>query len=364
MSKRSILTTIIIPILLISGLIIFLLNNRREYPGELVLSQERLDFGTVPEWKGQVSRTVLARNIGKSPIHITKIQTSCSYADIEGPKVISPDTDATFSVLLEPQFLPENTSIATAILFTDSLKTPQVYLTIVANAKRFATLSAEICDFGEILPKIPYEKHIKLCVNAPLNQEDIRILPIEHQLLKWKLTSDPNSECYIIDLQLRIPKRGIKEVNKTSPPHAAELFSSSLTIAFPNDRTLTLPIIAKIVEPVIAKPEILSFGIVKNGTKPALRFMLLSKSHFQVLNWQVPEYLKLEEVTNSLPVNADTSDVVKHFEVAWNIPKSPKLLRDNIHIRISTSPNPIRIPVYGYIHEDHATNSSSFQDDE
>ena len=82
------------------------------------------------------------------------------------------------------------------------------------------------------------------------------------------------------------------------------------------------------------------------------------------MNWQVPEYLKLEEVTNSLPVNADTSDVVKHFEVAWNIPKSPKLLRDNIHIRISTSPNPIRIPVYGYIHEDHATNSSSFQDDE
>lgn len=51
MSKRPIFTTIIIPILLISGLIIFLINNRSEYPGELVLSQERLDFGPVPDLK-------------------------------------------------------------------------------------------------------------------------------------------------------------------------------------------------------------------------------------------------------------------------------------------------------------------------
>ena len=364
MSKRSILTTIIIPILLISGLIIFLINNRREYPGELVLSQERLDFGTVPEWNGQVTQTVIARNVGNSPLHITKIQTGCSYADIEGPKVISPDSDATFSVLLDPQFLPDNMSTATAILFTDSPKTPQVYLTIVANAKRFATLSAEVCDFGEILSETPYEKHIKLCVNAPLNQEDIRILPTEHQLLKWKLTPDLNSDCYIINIQLRILKRDIKVVNKTYPHNTAEQFSTSLTIAFPNDRTLALPIIAKIVEPVIAKPEILSFGIVKNGSKPTLRFMLLSKSHFQVLNLQVPEYLQVVDVTNSIPVDADTSDVVKHFEVAWNIPKSPKLLRENIHLKISTFPKPIRIPVYGYIQANHTTTPSSLQNAE
>lgn len=351
MSKRTIFTTIIIPILLISGLIIFLINNRSEYPGELVLSQERLDFGTVPEWKGQVSRTVNARNIGKSPIHITKIQTGCSYADIDGPDVIPPDTDATFSVRLEPQFLPDNSSTATAILFTDSPNTPQVYLTIVANAKRFATLSADVCDFGEILTEIPYEKNVKLCINAPLNQENIRILPIEHQLLRWDLTPDPNSECYIVNIQLRIPKRGIKNFDKTYLHNAAELFSTSLTIAFPNDRTLTLPIIARIVEPVVAKPERLSFGIVKDGIKPTLKFMLISKSHFQVLNLQTPEYLKVVEVINSLPVDANMSDVVKHFEGTLDTSKSPTLLRDNINIKTSASPIPIRIPVYGYIQE-------------
>ena len=358
MTRRSILTTIIIPIFLISGLIIFLINNRREYPGALVLSQERIDFGTVPEWKGQVSRTVNARNVGKSPIQITEIQTGCSYADIEGPKVIPPNTDASFSILLEPQFLPDNVSTATAILFTDSPNTPQVYLTIVANAKRFATLSADVCDFGEILTETPHEKHIKLCLNAPLKQENIRILPTEHQQLRLKLTPAPNSDCYIINIQLRIPKRNITDVNKTYPYNPTELFSTSLTIAFPNDRTLTIPIIARIVEPVIAKPESLSFGIVKKGTTPMLRFTLFSQTDIQRFDLQTPEYLMVTEVANANSVNADHSKEKKHFEVSWNTSKSPTLLREKIRIITSTSHIPILIPVYGYIQSDQPTKPS------
>ncbi len=361
MTRRSILTTIIIPILLISGLIIFLINNRREYPGELVLSQERLDFGTVPEWEGQVSRTVLVRNIGKSPIHITRIQTGCSYANIEGPNVIPSDTEVSFKVLLDPQFLPENTSTATAILFTDSPNTPQVYLTIVADAKRFATLSAEKCDFGEILTETMYERHIKLCVNAPLKQEDIRILPTEHKLLEWQLTLDPNSECYIISIQVRLPKR---DVNKAYPHNAAELFSTSLTIAFPNDRTLTLPIVARIVKSVVVKPESLSFGIVRKGTAPLLRFTLFSQTHIPELDLQTPDYLDVTEVTNSISVDADSSDDKRHFEVSWNTSKSPTLLCENIHIKTLTSPQSILIPVYGYIQSDQPTKPSPHQNDE
>ena len=362
MSKRSILTTFIIPILLISGLIIFLINNRREITGELMLVEDRLNFGTVPEWEGQVTQTVRARNIGESPIHIIRIQTGCSYAEIEGPKVIPPDTDATFKVLLDPQFLPDNTSTATAILFTDSYKTPQVYLTIVANAKRFATLSADICDFGEILTESTYEKHIKLCLNAPLKQENIRILPTEHQLLQWMLTPDPNSECYIINIQLRIPERDIADVNKTYPHSAAELFSTLLTISFPNDRTLTLPIVAKVVKPIRVKPESLSFGIVKEGTTPVLRFTLFSQTHIQKYNLQAPEYLKVTEVTNPTLVGADSLDEKRHFEVSWNTSKSPTLLRKNI--KILTSPIPMLIPVYGYIQEDKHLNTSTHQSDE
>lgn len=364
MSRRSILTTIIIPIVLISGLIIFLINNRREYLGELVLTKEQLDFGIVPEWKGQVSQTLIARNIGKSSIQITRIQTGCSYADIKGPKVISPDSDATFKVLLDPQFLPDSPSTATAIIFTDSPKTPQLYLTIVANAKRFATLSTEICDFGEILTETPYEQNIKLCVNAPLEQERIRLLPTEHQLLRWKLTPDPKSECYIINIQLMIPKRDIKDANKTSPRNFSELFSTSLTIAFSNNRTLTLPIVAKIVEPVSVKPDNLSFGIVQKGAVPSIRFTLVSKSQIKVLDIKAPEYLKVGKVTNPAPVDVDSSDYRRHFEVTWDTSKSHAFLRTNININTSASPISIRVPVYGYIQSDQQTKPSPHQKDE
>ena len=48
MSKRAILTTIIVPILLISGLIIFLINNRQEPAAELVLTQQQIHFENAP----------------------------------------------------------------------------------------------------------------------------------------------------------------------------------------------------------------------------------------------------------------------------------------------------------------------------
>ena len=262
MLKRTILTTIIIPGLLISGLIIILVNNQREFPGELVLSQTRLDFGTVPEWKGQVTQTVLARNIGKRPLHINRIQTGCSYAEIEGPNVIPPDTEGTFKILLDPQMLPEDTTSATAILFTDSPKSPQIYLTIVATAKRFATLSAEVCDFGEILSDTPYEKRVKLCVNAPLNQEEIRLLPSEYPMLSWDIALDPNSKCFIITIQLRVLKKDSVVNPATHHYNVGKPFSVLLTVAFPNERTLTLPIVARIVVPVKVKPESLSYGAV------------------------------------------------------------------------------------------------------
>ncbi|RKU14777.1 hypothetical protein C6501_07725 [Candidatus Poribacteria bacterium] len=68
MSKRSIITTIIVPILLISVLVIVLVNNQREYPGELVFAQDKVNFGTILEWEGTVTRSVTAKNEGRSPL--------------------------------------------------------------------------------------------------------------------------------------------------------------------------------------------------------------------------------------------------------------------------------------------------------
>ena len=350
MSKRAVLTTIIIPSLLISGLIIFLINNQKELPGVLALSQTRLDFGTVPEWKGQVTKTVLARNTGKSPLNIHKIQTGCSYAIIEGPMVIPPDSETAYKVILNPQLLPTDTATATAIFFTDSNKTPQVYLTIEATAKRFATLSAEVCDFGEILHDTSYEKRVKLCVNEPLNHQEIRLLPAKHPMLTWMIVPDVNSDCYILTIQLRITKNDRK---------TGDLFSVLLTVAFPNERTLTLPIVGKIAEPIIAKPESLSYGVVNSETTPSLIFSLTAKSNFKVTSVQTPDFLKVVEIPNIHVSETDSPDFVRQFKVSWEVSKSPTLLREVIYI--NTSIIPICIPIYGYIHADQPTNPSSVQ---
>ncbi len=361
MSIRKILTTIIIPGLLISGLIIVLVNNQREYPGELVLSQTRLDFGTVPEWEGQVTQTVSARNIGKIPLHISKIQTGCSYAEIEGPKVIPPNTEETFKVLLDPQMLPDDSTSATAIFFTDSPKTPQVYLTIVARAKRFATLSAEVCDFGEISPETLDEKQVKLCVNAPLNQEKIRLLPSESPMLTWKMAPDPSSECFIITIQLRISKKdGV--VNPTTHHYnVGKPFTALLTVAFPNKRTLTLPIVARIVGPMKVKPESLSYGAVNVETIPSLEFTLSAKTEFKILGIQASSYLKVIDISKTVKSKMHPTHNERWFKVSWNVSKSPSLLREEIHITTSATSTPIRIPVYGYANADQPTIPSPSQ---
>ena len=357
MSKRKILTTIVLPALLISGLIIILVNNQREFPGELVLAKKRLDFGIVPEWEGQVTQTVLAQNIGKSPIHITRIQTGCSYAEIEGPKVIPPRTEETFKVLLNPRTLPTETTTSTAILFTDSPKTPQVYLTIVATAERFATLSAEVCDFGKILTNTPYEKRVKLCVNAPMNREEIRLLPPENTMLTWKIAPDPSSECLIITIQLRLPKRDSRTVDvETYPDRNGNPFSDLLTVDFPNNRTLTLPIVARIVEPVMSNPGNLSFGVANRETTPSLKFTLSAKTEFKVLSIQAPNYLEIVDISNTVHSKAHSPNYEKWYKVSWDVSKSPVLLREEIRIITSATSAPIRIPVYGYIRSNKSTH--------
>ena len=359
MSKRTILTTIIIPALLISGLIFVLVNNQREYAGELVLTHTALDFGTVPEWEGEVTRVVLARNIGQEPLYIDRIQTGCSYAEIKGPTVIQPNTEETFKINLNPQFLPVEKTTATAILFTDSPKTPQVYLTIVAAAKRFATFSAEVCDFASVVPGVTSEKKVRLCVNEPMNRERIRLLPTENPLLTWEVEPDSSSECFIIRIQLRIPKREDVFDSMSTYSNATAPFSSLLTVAFPNERTLTLPIIWRIVGPVLVQPETLSYGAVSGSTTPRIEFTLSANSDFKILSIQTPEYLQVVETSNTVESTANSGHHKKRFKVSWDLSKSPDLLREEITVMTSVTPVPIRIPVYGYIQSTPSSHNQS-----
>ncbi len=234
MSKRRILTIIIIPALLISGLAVFLINNRQGPAAELVLMPQQVHFGVIPEWEGPVTRYVTARNIGKFPLDIQNVHTGCSYAEITGPEIIQPDTDGTFQIVLNPETLPDHETSATATLFTDSPKTPIVHLTIVATAKRFATLTPNVCKFGNIRPETRHHKTFKLTVNAPLITSNTRLLPSGQETLTWEITPNPGADTSLVTVRL-------------GPLKDKGTFSSLLTVHFSNQRTLTLPVTAKVV---------------------------------------------------------------------------------------------------------------------
>lgn len=358
MSKRKILTTIIIPAILISALIIVIINNQQDTSGELVLSSQELDFGTVPEWKGKVTREITAKNTGKQPISIRRIQVGYSFVQIEGPTRIQPESTVKFMIHFTPPVLPPNQTTATSIFFTDSPKTPQVYLTINALVERFATLSAEVCDFGNIEPETDYEKKVRLCANAPMDQDKIRLMPSGNPMLSWEMEPDVNSECNIIRIKLKISRKE-NENDESEQYSQSTPFSALLTIAFPNDRTLTLPIIARVVPPVLAQPESLSYGIITEDISPSLEFTLSAKNTFTILNIAAPEHLQII-VTSVSEESEETGIPYKYrFSVSLDISKSPSLLREEILVTTTATHEPVRIPIYGHIKRDLQTSPSS-----
>jgi len=216
--------------LLISGLVIVLINNPQSPSPELVLAQDHIDFGTLPEWEGPVTRSVTARNTGRDTLHIQNVRTGCNHAEIAAPEAIPPDREATFHITINPEILPTDETSATATIFTDNPKTPVIPLTITAATKRFATLIPDVCEFADILPETIHEKKLTLTVNAPLNIADIRLLPSNQPALTWEINPDTS----IITLQL-------------GPLMDRGRFASLLTVAFPNQRTITLPVTANVI---------------------------------------------------------------------------------------------------------------------
>ena len=334
MSKRTILTYIIIPALLISGLIIVLRNNPREAAPELVLEQQHIDFGILPEWEGPATRSVTVRNVGKNTHRIQSVYVGCSYAKITGPEQIRPDEAAAFQIVVNPEILPADETSATATIFTDSPKTPSVSLTILATPKRFATLTPNICDFGNIRPETTHQKALKLAVNAPLNTAEIRLLPSNHPKLIWTITPDPDVDtALLITVQL-------------GPLRDRGPFASLLTVAFPNGRMLTLPVTAEVVAPVTVHPQTLSYRVAVAGTQPSLEFTLSAESVFEVLKVETPTALDVTVMNNT------DKQHQKRLKVVWHVPNSSEPLREEIRILTTADPLPIRIPVYGFIQKD------------
>lgn len=359
MSKRKIITTIILPAILISALIIVIINNQQDTSGELVLSSQELDFGTVPEWQGKVTEEINATNIGKQPISIHRIQVGYGFVQIEGPTSIQPESEQKFKIHFTPPILPPDQTTATAIFFTDSPKTPQVYLTINALVERFATLSAAVCDFGNIEPETDYEKKVRLCVHAPMNHDQIRLIPSGNPILSWEMEPDIKSECYIISIKLKISLNENENDDESDKYSQSTPFSALLTVAFPNDRTLTLPTIARIVPPVVVQPESLSYGIIVGDNTPSLEFTLSAKNTFNILNIEAREFLQI--IVTSVPMESEETErpYKYRFSVTLDTSVAPTLLREEIIVTTTATHEPIRIPIYGYIKKDLQTSPSS-----
>ncbi len=341
------------PAVLISVLVIvIIINNQQDTYGELVLSHQELDFGTVPEWEGKVTGEITAKNSGEKPINITRIQVGYDFIDIEGPTLIQPESEEVFKIHLIPLvFLPDQIAV-TAMFFTDSPQTPQIYFTIKAIVQRFATLSASICDFGNIELATRFEKKVRMCVNAPMDQSEIRLIPSENAMLSWVMEPDVIPNCYILKINLNIPfKESEDEVESIQLSHTTP-FSALLTVAFPNGQTLTLPVIARVIPLVLAKPESLSLGIVSKDKTPSLEFTLSSKKPFTILNINAPTYMQIVVTSTSDESEESQRPYKSVFSVTLDLSDSPPLLREAIIVTTTAASAPIRIPVYGYIKKD------------
>ena len=174
-------------------------------------------------------------------------------------------------------------------------------------------------------------------------------MPSAHPSVTWRMSPDPKSTCFLITIQLQIPKKWKQGDTETGTYNAEKLLSSVLTVAFPNERTLTLPIAARIVRPVTVQPETLSYGAVDKDANPSIEFTLSAKTNFSVLSIKVPASLQVTAGTQSLQAYNMHTQQEKQYKVFWQVKNSSELLREEIKVLTTAETSPIAIPVYGLI---------------
>ena len=141
-----------------------------------------------------------------------------------------------------------------------------------------------------------------------------------------------------------------------------KLLSAMLTVGFPNERTLTLQITARIVRPLTVQPKTLSYGAVDKDANPSAEFTLSAKTGFRVLSIQVPDYLRIaapDDWTKSLQAYNNHEQQEKRFKVFWHMENSRTLLREEVKVLTTAEKIPITIPVYGLIRTAEGETSPS-----
>ena len=322
------LLNVFVPAAILAGVLsLLVIGHQDEATGELLLAQESIDFHDVPEWEGEVERSILVQNIGDGELRIRRIANNCTYAQVDGPQQLQPGESAELCVKLDPARIPTTVDPGTVVISTDSPKTPRAYLTLHASVKRFAEFSAETCDFGEIFPGTVHQRQVHLLVNAPIDVNQVELMPAPPGL-KWLMGARHDSESL---LQLRL-----------GPLKEKGLFSSILTASLPNGRTLVLPVVAQVIAPVRAEPAHLFFESITPGSLASEQLVLRGTRPFSLVRVESPTTLRVECLGES------PSDEWQ-LQVRCLPSSTECLLREEIQVWTSIDTEPVRIPVYGVI---------------
>ena len=103
-----------------------------KHPGQIELGQTEFDFGTIPNTK-PVSQAFQVHNVGKGPLEITGVSTSCGCTTARVDKErLEPGETASLTVTYDPQAHGGQTGrfMRVAYIRSDDPETPEASLTI------------------------------------------------------------------------------------------------------------------------------------------------------------------------------------------------------------------------------------------
>ncbi len=318
-----------LPLILCVFLFFLFMNNTKRPMGQLVFESETLHFGKIPLWqKEPITKTIKCRNAGRKTLLIRRVNSNCGcYSVTEYPQQLAPGEVGTFTLSAEPPKVRPKASIH---VVTDIPRQPDVYFAVFAEPVPYAKFNPPVCDFGEINSNTIHEKVVRLNLNAPIDKSAVELAPYNEDKIISKIEFSDQST---IELKIQL-----------GPVVEQRFFSTLLTCILPGERTISLPITAKVVSRVKVTPEYLLFkpvGKEKHSTS-TLSFTFQSKHPFEVLKIESPSVVKIKfrkspysDQTNDLIVQVDLS--LKEIDIPW---------REEIRIFTNAEQNPIRIPVY------------------
>lgn len=316
-----------LPLILCVFLFFLFMNNAKRPMGQLVFESETLYFGKIPVWQDEsITKTIKCRNVGRKTLLIRRVNSNCGcYSVTQYPQQLAPGEVGTFTLAADP---PRVTPKASVHVVTDIPRQPDVYFSVLADPVPYAEFTPSVCDFGSISSNTVHEKVVKLHLNAPVDKSAVELAPSNEDKISGKIEySTPSA----IELKIQV-----------GPIVNQKFFSTLLTCILPGDRTINLPVIAKIVSRVKATPEFLFYKPVEKEKRPILSFILQSEYPFEVLKIDSPSAVKvkLKETSPSEQTNALTAQVYLSLE------KIEKPLREEIRVFTNAEQDPIRIPVY------------------